>query len=104
MSKLRIVSGTLAALALATALAAPAEAREYRRGGMSPGAAAVVGAMGGLAVGALVAGATRPVYAAPTPVYVAPQPVYVEPVCVIERQREYVRGWGWQVRERTVCH
>ena len=107
MRTLRTVSGALAAVTLATALTATAaDARDHRRGGMSPGAAAVVGAMGGLAVGAMIGSAARPAYAAPVyapaPVYVAPEPVY-EPVCVVERRREYVRGWGWQVRERTVC-
>jgi hypothetical protein len=114
-------SGTAAALALVTGLAAaqPAAARDR----MSPGAAAAVGVLGGLAVGTIV-GATvaqQPAYAAPAPVYVAPPPptrVYVEerpPVvyerparvyverCVDERYREWVPGWGWEYRSRQVC-
>jgi len=116
-------SGTAAALALVTGLAAaqPAAARDR----MSPGAAAAVGVLGGLAVGTIV-GATvaqQPAYAAPAPVYVAPPPppptrVYVEeqpPVvyerprrvyvehCVDERYREWVPGWGWEYRTRQVC-
>jgi hypothetical protein len=116
-------SGTAAALALVTGLAAaqPAAARDR----MSPGAAAAVGALGGLALGTIV-GATvaqQPAYAAPAPVYVAPPPpppparVYVEerPVvyeaprrvyvehCVDERYREWVPGWGWEYRTRQVC-
>lgn len=68
------VSGTAAALALVAGLAAaePAAARDR----MSPGAAAAVGALGGLAVGTVL-GATiaqQPAYAAPAPVYVAPPP------------------------------
>jgi len=117
-------SGTAAALALVTGLAAvqPAVARDR----MSPGAAAAVGALGGLAVGTIV-GATiaqQPAYAAPAPVYVAPPPpptrVYVEepaPVvyerrprrvyvesCTTERYREWVPGWGWEYRTRQVCN
>jgi hypothetical protein len=110
MRTLRTVSGALAVVTLATALTATAaDARDHRRrGGMSPGAAAVVGAMGGLAVGTIIGSANRPAYAAPAPVYgaapvyMAPQPVY-EPVCTVERRREWVPGWGWQIRERTVC-
>jgi hypothetical protein len=119
-------SGTAAALALVTGLTAvqPAFARDR----MSPGAAAAVGALGGLAVGTIV-GATiaqQPAYAAPAPVYVAPPPpppptrVYVEepaPVvyerrprrvyverCTNERYREWVPGWGWEYRTRQVCN
>lgn len=118
-------SGTAAALALVTGLVAvqPAAARDR----MSPGAAAAVGALGGLAVGTIV-GATiaqQPAYAAPAPVYAAPPPppparVYVEepaPVvyerrprrvyvesCTTERYREWVPGWGWEYRSRQVCN
>ncbi|PVE24080.1 hypothetical protein DC522_12335 [Microvirga sp. KLBC 81] len=120
-------SGTAAALALVTGLAAaqPAAARDR----MSPGAAAAVGALGGLAVGTIV-GATiaqQPAYAAPAPVYVAPPPpppptrVYVEQPgtvvyehhrprrvyverCTTERYREWVPGWGWEYRSRQVCN
>jgi hypothetical protein len=118
-------SGTAAALALVTGLAAaqPAAARDR----MSPGAAAAVGALGGLAVGTILGSsiAQQPAYAAPAPVYVAPPPpppparVYVEepaPVvierprrvyverCTTERFREWVPGWGWEYRTRQVCN
>lgn len=123
MKVLNFFSGTAAVLALVTGLAAaqPAAARDR----MSPGAAAAVGVLGGLAVGTIV-GATvaqQPAYAAPAPVYVAPPPppparVYVEepaPVvyerprrvyvesCTTERYREWVPGWGWEYRSRQVC-
>jgi len=116
-------SGTAAALMLMAGLASvqPAAARDR----MSPGAAAAVGVLGGLAVGTIV-GATvaqQPAYAAPAPVYVAPPPppprVYVQepaPVvyhhrprrvyverCTTERFREWVPGWGWEYRTRQVC-
>jgi len=125
MKLLSFFSGTAAAMALVAGLAAaqPAAARDR----MSPGAAAAVGVLGGLAIGTIV-GATaaqQPAYAAPAPVYVAPPPpppparVYVEervPVvyerrprrvyverCTTERYREWVPGWGWEHRTRKVC-
>lgn len=116
MKIIRFLSGALAALALATSLtvANPAQARDR----LSPGAAAAIGVLGGLAVGGAIAASQGPVYAAPPPVYVAPAPVYVEPApvyvapppprvvqqrCWTERTREYVSGWGWQTHRRTVC-
>ena len=86
----------------------PAEARDR----LSPGAAAAIGVLGGLAVGGAIAASQQPAYAAPAPVYVAPapRPVYVAPRRVIveedcwtERTREWVPGWGWQHHRRTVC-
>ncbi|WP_414470834.1 hypothetical protein [Microvirga sp. M2] len=125
MKVFNLLSGTTAALALVAGLAAaePAAARDR----MSPGAAAAVGVLGGLAVGTIV-GATvaQPAYAAPAPVYVAPPPpppparVYVEepaPIvyrhaprrvyverCTTEQFREWVPGWGWEYRTRQVCN
>lgn len=125
MKVFNLFSGTAAAMALMAGLSAaqPAAARDR----MSPGAAAAVGVLGGLAVGTIV-GATvaqQPAYAAPAPVYVAPPPpppparVYVEeraPVvyerrprrvyverCTTERYREWVPGWGWEHRTRKIC-
>jgi hypothetical protein len=119
MKIFRLVSGTAAALALVTGLAAaqPAAARDR----LSPGAAVALGALGGLAVGAAVGAAVAQpqppvVYRAPAPppppVYVEEQaPVYYErPVrevyverCSTERYREWVPGWGWEHRSRRVC-
>ena len=117
MSITRTVSCTMAAATLAlTMMADPADASSRRRG-MSPGAAAAVGIMGGIAAGALIAGAAqgavpapRPYYA-PAPVYVQPEPVYVRPrprvvveeTCRTERIREWVPGYGWQETRRTIC-
>ena len=86
----------LAALALATAatLSTPASAGWYYRRGWSPGAAAAVGVLGGVAVGAAIA---RP---RPAPVYLAPPP---EAECYVERRRVWVPGWGWEMRRRTIC-
>ena len=110
----RMKAGVLAALTLAGAVAAasPASAQYYYRGnrGISPGGAAAIGAIGGLALGAALASsrpaygygggygyaepvyapppvyyAPRPVYYAPRPVYYAPRPVYVAPRVVYAR-------------------
>ncbi|MHB2168180.1 hypothetical protein [Alsobacter sp. R-9] len=113
MTKTTLFRGALAALTLAAVTAgsvAPASADYYYRrgGGWSPGAAAAVGAIGGLALGAAIAG-SRPAYAypAPAPVYAAPppRPVYMEPEpeCYVRRQRVWVEGWGWEVRRVRVC-
>lgn len=105
----RSFAGACGALALVAGLAAApgAEARDR----LSPGAAAAIGVLGGLAVGGAIAASQSPVYAAPAPVYVEPQPVYVAPPrrrvyvehCYTERSSEYVPGWGWQPVRRRVC-
>jgi hypothetical protein len=98
------LAGAAGALAIAASLAAApgAEARDR----FSPGAAAAIGVLGGLAIGGAIAASQAPVYAAPAPVYVAPPPprrrVYVEH-CYVERSSEYVPGWGWQPVRRHVC-
>ena len=98
----RVACGTLVATLLAGAVA-PASARD----GWSPGAAAAVGVLGGVAIGSAIAANS---YYPGKPVYVAPaRPVYVSPAyaeeesCVVERRRVWVPGWGWEVRRRTVC-
>ena len=91
-----------AAVSLAAALSAfstPASADYYYRRGWSPGAAAAVGVLGGLAVGTAIAANARP---APAPVYVAPPPP-PEADCYVERHRVWVPGWGWEMRRRTIC-
>ena len=101
------LSGALVAATVAASLAAasPTQARDR----LSPGAAAAIGVLGGLAIGGAIAASQGPAYAAPAPVYVAPAPVYVPPPvvveehCFTERTSEYVPGWGWQTRRRTVC-
>jgi hypothetical protein len=109
MKIFRYLSGALAVLALAASIAAttPASARDR----LSPGSAAALGILGGLAVGGAIAASQSPVYAAPAPVYVEPDPVYavppppvvVEQRCFVERSREYVPGWGWQPVKRRIC-
>ena len=63
----------------------------------SPGSAAAVGALSGLAVGTMIGATARPAY--------PPPPVYVErdEACFVERRRVWVPGWGWEFRRRTVC-
>jgi hypothetical protein len=62
----------------------------------SPGSAAAVGALSGLAVGTMIGATARPAY---------PPPVYVErdEACFVEHRRVWVPGWGWEFRRRTVC-
>jgi hypothetical protein len=122
----KMIRGGLAALtlvAVAAAGAGPASAQYYykKRNGISPGAAAAVGVVGGLALGAAIAG-SRPAYgygqpaygyeqpsygyAPPPPTYYAPQRrVYVrqEQDCFVRRQRVWVEGWGWETRRVRVC-
>ena len=113
MTKRSLVSAFCAALTLAASLAStPASADwRYHRRGVNPGAAAAIGLLGGVAVGAAIASSARaaPVYSSPAPVYVEPAPrrVYVTEApaeeCVTERRRVWVPGWGWEMRRRTVC-
>ena len=98
---IRLKSMVVAAVALAgaTALTAPASAGYYRyRSGWSPGAAAAVGVLGGVALGTAIAANARPL--APAPVYVVSPP---EAECYVERRRVWVPGWGWELRRRTIC-
>ncbi len=119
MTPKTFLTGALAALALGatvTASATPASAGwacgpyggcYHNYGGWSPGAAAAVGAIGGLALGAALA-APRPAYGYgygyPATVYES-APVYVEPgpTCYVTRRRVWVPGWGWEIRRRRVC-
>ncbi len=102
-------AGALAALAFMAALGAAPQAEARDR--LSPGAAAAIGVLGGIAIGGAIAASQGPAHAAP--VYVEPQPVYVAPPpprrrvyveeCFTERSTEYVPGWGWQPVRRRVC-
>jgi hypothetical protein len=99
----RIVLAVATALALLTN-SLPASAEDGRNG------TAAVGAIGGLALGAMLGSALaapRPVYATPSP---APRPVYDEPTyaeeeeCYVRHERVWVPGWGWELRRRTICN
>lgn len=102
-----------AALALSALLAAaPAPASAGDRG------AVAAGIVGGVALGALAAGAFQPapvyvapppprmrVYAEPEPVYLAPPPprrVYVERACGWETERVWT-GYRWVYERVRVC-
>ena len=97
----QILASALVASCLVGGLAEPASARDR----LSPGAAAAIGVLGGLAVGSALAGNS---YYSGRPVYVArPRRVYVErdyaPECWTERSR-YVDEFGdVVVRRRRVC-
>jgi uncharacterized protein YcfJ len=83
------IGSTLAALAVAGGMiagSAPAEARNGRN------TAVVAGALGGLAVGALIASQPR-AYAAP---------IYVQPHCYMVRERIVHPYYGYTVGTRRV--
>jgi hypothetical protein len=100
--------GLLAAASLAGAVSGPAESR----GGWDPGAAAAVGVIGGLALGAAL---SHPAPSYGVPVYDAADDPYWRyhhhhygwappPAdCYVVRQRVWIPGWGWDTRPRTVC-
>ena len=99
-SKMMLAGAATAALALGSV---PASAQYYRGGGWSPGAAAAVGVLGGLALGTAVGAASaRPAYG-PPPGYYAPPPRPVYGECYIVHRRVWVPGWGWDVRPREIC-
>jgi hypothetical protein len=118
MKHYRLLSGAAVALGIAATVYAGSVEAGSRR--LSSGAAAALGIVGGFAAGAAIASAAGgPVYAAPrayyappppAPVYVERAPIYVarprvmlEETCHVERRDEWVPGWGWQTRRRTVC-
>ena len=96
---------TLTALAAAatvaiTAMAAPTSAEARWRGG----GAVAAGVIGGLAAGALIAGAARPYgYYYGGPAYYAPAPAYYGPACTWRRER-FFDGYVWRVRRVQVCY
>ncbi len=97
----KTLTALLAAAAVAvTAMAAPTKAEARWRGG----GAVAAGVIGGLAAGALIAGATRPSYGYGYyggPAYY-PAPVY-GPACHWRRERIW-DGYGWRIRRVRVCY
>jgi len=117
--KSRFIALSFATLA-ALSLVAPQQASA--RGGWDPGAAAAVGIIGGLALGAVIANQDRgyaPVYSSGRPYGYrdgygyeggwhhhphygwAPLP---PDDCYVVRERVWIPGWGWDFRPRTVCN
>jgi hypothetical protein len=123
---------TLALVAVAT-LATAAPQTAMAGGGWDPGAAAAIGVIGGLALGAAISGNGHsrveygygggggygyrgnsgyvdngPSYYAPDYGYRHRHSYYAwsqpQEDCYVVRQRFWVEGWGWQYRPRTVCN
>ncbi len=93
----KLVVALVATLAIAaSSLAVPGSAEAS-----SSGRALTYGILGGVAAGALIAGA--PYYAPPPPppVY-APAPAYYGPPCRWVRER-FWDGYAWRVRRVQVC-
>jgi hypothetical protein len=92
--------GTLASAAAiaGTLLALPTQAEARWRGG---GGAVAAGIIGGIAAGALIAGAARPYGYGPYYGYYAPG--YYAPPCYWQRQR-FWDGYGWRIRRVQVCY
>ena len=110
------LKNSLIAVAIAGCIA-PLASPTTARDGLSPGAAAAVGLLGGLAIGGAVGSAAanpyypgRPVYSPPpAPVYHArPRTTYVEtieeaPACYLKRRR-YVDEFGDVIIRRVrIC-
>src|SRR5262245_50093092 len=90
-----------AAVVAVAAVAMPTQADAHWRGG----GAVAAGVIGGIAAGALIAGATRPAYGygygyGYGPYYAAP--VYGPP-CYWRRER-FFDGYGWRIRRVQVCY
>ncbi|HWM47118.1 MAG TPA: hypothetical protein VNR11_09420 [Xanthobacteraceae bacterium] len=103
---------TFTALAAAAAVAIAAVAAPKPAEARNRGAAIAAGVIGGIAAGALIAGATRPSYGYPAyyggpayygaPAYYPAAPVY-GPACHWRRERIW-DGYGWRVRRVRVCY
>ena len=98
----KMVAAGIAVTTLASTFAlgaTEANAQYYRRGPSGAGIAA--GVIGGVAAGALIAGAARPAYGAPA--YVYDDPGYDAPVCHFERQRVFIDEVRYTYRRVRVC-
>jgi len=110
MSKFNWISRSVFALALAIPLTFSAPLKVEAGNGWSPGAAAAVGIIGGIALGAALAnqhsyyGYDDPYYPRGRIVYYPRHSyVYDDPYCYRVRERVWVPGYGWDYRRRTVC-
>jgi hypothetical protein len=99
MKKTLIALAAIATIAVAGLAPTTADAR-------CRGWGVAAGVLGGIAAGALIAGAANGAYAAPP--YYAPAPVYgppayyAAPVCHWERNR-YWDGYSWRSRRVRIC-
>ena len=108
--KMNMKKITAAMLAVATVgasmtvMSSSADA-QYYRGGRGRGAAIGLGVLGGVAAGALIAGAARPGYGYyDGPVYGDPAYVVDDgPVCRIERRKVYLDDVTYKIRRVRVC-
>jgi hypothetical protein len=104
----RLFALAAASLMASAALPTMAEA-DWRYGRRHHGGDVALGILGGVAAGALIAGAVRPplVYdeLPPPPRAYRPRPVYIyeEPRCYWTRQKIWLDSWTYQVRRVQVC-
>lgn len=111
MSKFKWFGRSLMAAAIAVPMALSAPVKAEAGNGWDPGAAAVVGIIGGLALGSALSGHHRhySYHDDPYPrgrvVYYPRHSYYYndEPSCYRVRERIWVPGYGWDYRRRTVC-
>lgn len=91
-----LTSIAAAAIIAVAAIAAPQPAEARGNGG-----AVAAGIIGGLALGAIIAGSSRPAYSSGYYAY-GPGPAYYGPRCYTQRER-FWDGWGWRTRRVRVC-
>jgi hypothetical protein len=106
---------TLAAILAAATIASAAVSSSTPAEARWRGAPVAAGIIGGIAAGALIAGAARanPYYGngpgyygygpPPAPVYYGGGPAYYGPPCSWQRQR-FWDGYGWRIRKVRVCY
>jgi hypothetical protein len=101
--KMTLTAFAAAATVAITAMAAPTSADAHWRG--RGGGAVAAGVIGGIAAGALIAGATRPSYGYGYggPAYYPAPAYYGGPACTWRRER-FWDGYGWRVRRVQVCY
>lgn len=112
MSSFKQIGRTAMAMAIALPMVMSAPMKAEAGSGWSPGAAAVVGVIGGLALGSALADHhyrygyyDDPYYPRGRVVYYPRHSYYYddEPSCYRVRERIWVPGYGWDYRRRTVC-